>query len=305
MLKLLAGSAAALMLGAPAMAAAPTTVVIDGQKVFNESMTATKGGDLIIGGSGTGAVYRAKAGQAKATVWIDATKYGVKSVLGVFAHDASNTLYVCSVSPFGGPPEPALSKMLTFDLKAGGAPKASYPLPNGGQGLCNDVAVSKAGDAFIADTIGGKVLVLKKGGAAIEEWVASPDLRGADGLAFLDNGDLIVNTVTSGRLFKIAPDKKITELTPSLKLGGPDGMRSSGGNRVLQAESGGARITEITINGDKAEMRVVHSEPGVTGVALVGKTVWVNNGKVNYMMDPKLRGQDPGEFSVHAVPLGR
>ena len=304
MLKFMAGAAAALMLGAPAMAAAPTaTVAIEGQKVFNESMTATKGGDLIIGGSGTGAIYRAKAGAKKATVWIDGSKLGVKSFLGVFAHDASNTLYACSVSPFGGPPEPALNKLMTFDLKTG-APKASYPLP-AGPGLCNDVALNKAGDVFIADTVGAKVLRLKKGAKEIDQFAASKDLAGADGIAFLDNGDLIVNTVTTGRLFKISPAGAITELTPSLKLGGADGMRSSGGNRFLMAESGAARVTEVTVNGDKAELRVVHSDPGVTGVALVGKTVWVNNGKVNYMMDPKLKGQDPGQFSVYSVPLGR
>jgi len=303
MLKLLVGATAALALGGAAFAAAPTTVMIDGQKVFNESMTATKGGDLIIGGSGTGAIYRAKAGAAKATVWIDGTKMGVKSFLGVFAHDASNTLYACSVSPFGGPPEPALNKLLTFNLKTG-APKGSYPMP-AGPALCNDVALNKAGDVFIADTVGAKVLKLKKGGTAIETFAASKDLAGADGIAFLDNGDLIVNTVTTGRLFKINPAGAITELTPSMKLGGADGMRSSGGNRFLMAESGAARITEVTVNGDKAEMRVVHSDPGVTGVALVGKTVWVNNGKVNYMMDPKLKGQDPGQFSVYSVPLGR
>ena len=306
MLKFFVGVAAATLMGASAvMAAAPLTeVVIDDTGVFNESMTATKGGDLIISSSAKGVIYRAKAGAPKATLWIDNSKTGVKSLLGVFADDKSNTLYACSVSPRGEPAQPELAVLKTFDLKTG-APKASYPLPDPAKAVCNDIAVDKAGDAYIAETMGGKVLRLKKGGKALEEWAASPDMRGIDGIAFIDDGSLIANTVTSGRLFRISPKGEIKELTPSLKLRGADGMRSSGGNHVLMAESGGARITEVAIDGDKADLRVVKEDPGVTGMALVGKTVWVNNGKLNFTMDPKMKGQDPGKFATYSVPLGR
>ena len=305
MLKFFVGvTAAALMVAGTASAAAPKEVVIDDTGVFNESMTATKGGDLIISSSAKGVIYRAKAGAAKATLWIDNSKTGVKSLLGVFADDKAGVLYACSVSPRGEPAQPELSVLKTFDLKTG-APKATYALPDAAKAVCNDIAVDKAGNAYIAETLGGKVLRLKKGATALEEWAASPDMRGIDGLAFLDDGTLVVNTVTSGRMFRISPAAEVKELTPSLKLRGADGMRSSGGNHVLMAESGGARITEVTIDGDKADLRVVKEDPGVTGMALVGKTVWVNNGKLSYTMDPKLKGQDPGQFATYSVPLGR
>src|SRR3954465_15950464 len=116
--------------------AAVTGVTIEGPgAVFPESRTSTKGGDLIIGSSGKGAVYRAKAGASKATVWLDPAKTGIKSILGVFADDASGTLYVCSVSPPGKPPEPDQSNLHAFDLKTR-ALKKSYHLPGGAGAVC-------------------------------------------------------------------------------------------------------------------------------------------------------------------------
>ena len=294
---------------ATAQAAAPVTqVTVDGKGVFPESITSTKGGDLIIGGSATGAVYRAKKGSATATVFLDPAKTGIKSVLGVFAHDASNTLYVCSVSPRGAPPAPEQSNLHTFNLATGALIK-TYPMPGGAAATCNDVALDKAGNAYVAETTGGRVMRLKKGAAALDEWSKADGLRGADGLGFIDDGQLIVNTVTTGRLFRIPMNKDGSagapvELTPSMKLEGPDGIRSIGGKKLLQAESRAARITELTIDGDKATMRVVKGDAAsATSMTLVGATVWYNNAKFNYLMDPAMKGQDPGAFTVYSAPL--
>ena len=302
MLKLGAAIAVLTLAASAAMAAtAPfTEVIIDGKSVLNESMYAAPNGDLYFGSSGTGDVYRAKKGEAKATLFIEAAKYGYKSGLGVYADYKTNTLYVCSVMPRGvTPAQPELSALKLFDLRSGKL-KISYPI--GAGTTCNDVDIDKKGDVYVAETNGGRVLILKKGTkGGLEEFVVDQRIRGIDGLAFIDNGDLIVNTVTSSRMFSIKPDKTITELTPSLKLRGPDGMRSSGGNRVLQAENGAGRITEITINGDKAEMRVVKDGiPGTTGMGLVGDTVWINNGHIVGAKPPP-----EGPWQSLSTPLGR
>jgi len=297
------------VIAATAQAAAPAEVTVQGAAMFPESLTSTRGGDLIIGGSSTGAVYRAKKGAGTASVWIDPAKTGIKSVLGVFAHDASNTLYVCSVSPRGvTPPLDDQSNLHTFNLTTGAHLK-TYPLPDGAKSVCNDIALDKAGNAYVAETSGGRILRLKKGGAKLEEWSKDERLKGADGLGFIADGQLIVNTVTTGRLFRIPSSKDgvagaVVELEPSLKLAGPDGIRAIGGNKLLQAESRAARITEITVNGDKAEIRVVKGEtPSATSMTLVGNTVWYNNAKFNYLSDPALKGQDPGAFVIHSAPL--
>jgi hypothetical protein len=37
----------------------------------------------------------------------------------------------------------------------------------------------------------------------------------------------------------------------------------------------------------------------------VGNTVYAIEGKIGYLLDPKLKGQDPGAFKALAIPLPR
>ena len=73
------------------------------------------------------------------TPWIAAGPNGLGRVLGVFADDAANTLWVCTndTNPNG-----TNAELKSFDLKTA-APKGSYPFPGGG--LCNDIAVARDG----------------------------------------------------------------------------------------------------------------------------------------------------------------
>src|ERR1700722_5080018 len=84
-------------IGSAANAAHVDVVTIDDNGVFPESVTSTRAGDLIIGSFAKGAIYRSKAGAARATLWLDPVKTGLRSVLGVLADEHSNTLYVCSI----------------------------------------------------------------------------------------------------------------------------------------------------------------------------------------------------------------
>jgi hypothetical protein len=103
-----------------------------------------------------------------------------------------------------------------------------------------------------------------------------------------------------------ATPASFTKLNVDRKLEGPDGLRPIGGNRFLQAEGTAGRITLVTITGDNAHVEVLReglqSSPGVT---LVGNTVYAVEGKINYLIDAKLRGQDPGPFKAIAIPLPR
>jgi hypothetical protein len=85
---------------------------------------------------------------------------------------------------------------------------------------------------------------------------------------------------------------------------GPDGIRPIGGNRFLQAEGTGGRITLVTIEGDNARIDVLRegldSSPGVT---LIGNTAYAVEGKIQYLFNPQFRGQDPGAFKAIAIPL--
>lgn len=300
-----------LLLGAACAAAAATAhasdrILLEGDGVYPESITATKAGDLIIGAAGTGAVYRVKAGTTTAEVWLKPESTGMSAIFGVFAHEASNTLYVCSISPRGKPVQPELSALRTFDLKTGKA-KATYPMPGPDKATCNDLDIDRNGTAFIADTGQGQVLRLKKGAKALEIWIKDEALAGADGVALADDGTVYVNSVSQSRLFSIAQMKDgsagpLVELKPSLKLSRPDGMRALGGTRFLMSENTRpeGRITEVTVKGDQAEMRVLGAFPGATSMVLVGDKVWVTDAKFAYRNNAM--GVAPEPFYVDAIP---
>ena len=101
-----------------------------------------------------------------------------------------------------------------------------------------------------------------------------------DGLTLLADGALYVNTYSTGKLLRIpiGPDGAagpIVQLTTSLPLAHPDGLRTVGRNVMLQAE-GQVRLAEITIDGDRAEVRVIKDGlTGATAVTLVGDTAFV------------------------------
>jgi hypothetical protein len=90
----------------------------------------------------------------------------------------------------------------------------------------------------------------------------------------------------------------------SQPVNGPDGLRPLGGNRFLQAEGPGGRVALVEMHGDSATVTPVKtgldSSPGITRVGRVG---YAPEGKIQYRMDPALRGKDPGPFMIRAFLL--
>jgi sugar lactone lactonase YvrE len=252
-------------------------------------------------------VYRAAPQSAKAVTWIQPKTSGLQTVLGVFADEPAGTLWVCASATGGrdGAPVVGETALKAFSLKDASF-RASYGFP--GSGLCNDIAVAKDGTVYATDTTGARVLRLKKGASALDVWAADAMLLGtADGIALLADGSIYVNSVGQGTLLRI-PVKAdgsagtITKLETSRPLQTPDGMRSVGSRTLLLVEGAG-RLDEVTINGDKAEIKVLKEGLiGPTAVTLVGGMAYVSEARLNYRNDPKLRDQDPGPFRAVGVP---
>src|ERR1700750_2462759 len=78
----------------------PEVTFSDG-RIFPESLTSTKNGDLYFGSLGLDAVYRAPSKSAQATPWITAKSNGLTTVLGGLADESAGVLWVCS-SASGG-----------------------------------------------------------------------------------------------------------------------------------------------------------------------------------------------------------
>jgi sugar lactone lactonase YvrE len=257
-----------------------TQVTINDTGVVAENLSSSRDGSVYFGSMAKGTIYRAAPGAAQAEPWILASTAGLTRVLGVLADDKTNTLWVCQNATDGrdGTPVVGQTALRSFDLTSGAA-KGTYPFPPG-SGVCNDIALSADGTAYASESFRGRVHRLKPGATALEVWASDEQLNVIDGLAFLADGSLYVNNFATGRLFRIPvnPDGSAGPIVPietSLPLVRPDGLRSAGPRTLLQAEQQG-RVAELTISGDRAEVRVV--QDGLTrasGVTVVGNTALV------------------------------
>src|SRR5215467_5839168 len=138
---LILGFTMALVCGLQAADRAEITFA-DG-RIFPESVTSTKNGDLYFGSLGQDSVYRATSSASQATTWIKPKSNGLTTVLGVLADEKAGVLWVCASASGGrnGAPFVGETALKSFSLKDASF-KASYAFP--GNGLCNDIAV--AGD---------------------------------------------------------------------------------------------------------------------------------------------------------------
>lgn len=300
---LLATGLASLFLPAVAQAApAPDKIVIDAEHPYPESLTSSRDGTVYFGGVATGDIYRAAPGAAAATRWIAHDEKDPGLVLGVFADDASKTLWVCSSKVRDATTGATVVK--AFDL-ATGALKARYPFPKG-EGVCNDIAVARDGTVYATDIGGGQVMRLAKGAEAFTLWSSGPELAGVDGIALLADGAVYVNTLFTGHLLRIGVAKDGSALTPvqlttSRPLEKPDGMRSAGGDHLLLAEQPG-RVSEIRIVGDKAEVKTIaEGYEETAAVTQVGKDIYVLEAKLSYMRDPAKAEKGPGPATAYRI----
>jgi len=294
------------LMPAPFNPPAAKDVVIADTGVFPESASADRAGNLYVG-SFKGNIYRALPGSDTAIAWIrpDATNK-LASMLGVLADEETGTLWACSV-PMGQAGQ--VSALVAFDL-ASGAFKQRYELPPPAS-ACNDLAFGKDGTAYIAETTNGRIFTLKPGADAVALLVEDKaQLVGVDGIAFSGDGTLYVNNVRQNTMLRVnrKPDgsfASLTKLNVSQPLNGPDGLRPLGDNRFLQAEGPAGRISLLTIEGDDVTMTVLKDGmDGVPGVTTIGDTAYAIESKGRFMFDQSLKGQDPGEFALRAVPLG-
>ena len=272
-------------------------------RIFPESLSSTKNGDLYFGSLGLDAVYRVKSNETQATEWIKAKSNGLMTVLGVLADEKAGVLWVCASASGGrgGAPVVGETALKAFNLKDASL-KASYPFP--GNGLCNDIVVAKDGTVYAADTTQARVLRLKKGATALDVWAADAKLLAtADGLALLADGNLYINSVGQSTLNRIIVNKDgsagaITKLETSRPLQGPDGMRSVGKMTMLLVEGG--RLDEVTINGDKADIKVLkEGMTGITAVTLTGGMAYVAEARLSLRNDAT---KDPGPFKAFGIP---
>ena len=297
---ILAGLLGAMALTGTAIGA--DEVAIGEGKVFPESFAATPDGALYAGSITMGVIFKAAPGAAKADKFIEKPVDGPGNVLGVYADAKNNVLWACysDLALFAGKGGmPAIVR--SYDLSSGTA-KASIPLP--ANSFCNDVTTTTDGTAYVADTAGGRVFKIAAGGTTADEWLADPQLAGIDGLTLSPDGKLYANSVSGNALFRIeigadGTPGKITKLTTSAPLKGPDGMRFGSDGVLYLAENGAGQADSVVLDGDNATIiPVITGLDAPTAVDKPAGQLWVLEAKIDKMADPN----EAGPFYIVPAP---
>src|SRR5438034_143961 len=157
---------------------------------------------------------------------------------------------------------------------------------------------SKDGTVYFGSTAKGTIYRAAPGTSRAEPWILASvtdlQLDVIDGLSFLADGVLYANNFTSGKFYRVSvnPDGRAGAVVPietSIPFVHPDGLRTVGPRTLIQAEGQG-RVTELTINGNRAEVRIVQdSLPRATGVTVVGDSAFVLVGMVKAVVVPYRR----------------
>src|SRR6201998_967271 len=118
------------------------SIPIPGTKAFPESITSKSDGTLYVGRLGDGGIVRINPHTHENAIFVQPGALGSRSILGVFADEASNTLWACSndLSALGAPAKGSDtgSALKAFDLRTGNGER-SISLP-GTHPFCNDTA---------------------------------------------------------------------------------------------------------------------------------------------------------------------
>lgn len=292
----------------------PSEIHIPGERVVPESFTSSKSGVIYIGSVAARTIYRVPAGGDTAAPWIQPDTEGLRNIYGVFADDASGTLWACSngtAAPVGEPLT-APGELFAFDMKSAKL-KGRYPFPTPGA-TCNDIAVDAKGTAYATDTPNMQVVSLKRGAKSLEVW-SEPGAFGPkggvlDGICVLRN-TLFVNTLATSKLFSVPIERDgkagaATEVRLDRALDRPDGMRSFGKDKILVVEGGGVgRLSRIDFVREEAKVTTLKEgfPDNPVAVAVVGETGYVLEAQF------KARRPDPAytpkPFHATAVPVGK
>jgi sugar lactone lactonase YvrE len=296
-------------------------------RFFPEGVTVDRAGNFYMGSMDLGAIYKGTADSTTAVPFIPEGSNGLVSVLGLYADDPTNTLWVCSSDAGNG----ARTGMAPVAIKAfnltTGAATASYawpapttPLPNTTvNGFCNDLTVDADGNVYATDSWYPRIVRLKKGATALDVWVENAVLgAGQWHLNGIDvdqsSGNLFVfdqgTDAQSGKLFRIsiAPGTgnpgTPTQITMPAALRHPDGLKVIAPNLIAMGEAAGAVSLIKVTNNTAVVTNVIAGLRGVATLALHQGSAWAVEGQGDHFWDAANAGPNANPpFRLMEIPL--
>ena len=287
--------------------AADLSAIELGDGFFPEGIAADNRNNLYVGSLDGFGIVRIDAETGRMETLVPGDSDGLASVLGLLAHDESNTLFACSADPTGNRGGAVVSALFAFNLMTGET-RGRYDLPGGG--LCNDLTRGDDGAIYVTDSFNPRILILKSGETALEPWIVSESFEGdgfnLNGIALI-NGGIDVTKYNSGELFRIPirPDGSAGDIIsiPLLRpLQAPDGLTVRSSSELLVVEGSG-RLTSIRLKDGRAVLETLREGLDVpTTVAISGSVAWVVEGQLDHYFQPDDAGR-PDIFRIQPVPL--
>ena len=297
------------------------------ERFFPEGVAVDRNGNFYMGSLDLGVIYKGTADNPTATPFIAAGSNGLVSVLGLYADDPTNTLWVCSSDAGNGQLKgTAPVAIKAFNLTTGAA-MASYawPAPTTTpiagatvNGFCNDLTVDADGNVYATDSWYPRILRLKKGATALDQWVSDPVLgMGQWHLNGIDvdqsSGNLFVvdqgSDAQSGKLFRIPITSTgaagaITQITMPAPLKHPDGLKVIAPNLLAMGEAaGGMSLIKLT-NNTGVVTNVISGLRNVSTLALYQASAWVLENQGDHFWDPTTNGPNANPpFRLMEIPL--
>ncbi len=129
-------------------------------------------------------------------------------ILGMRVDTLSNLLWACGNSSVDS--GEYVSSVYVFSLPNGSLIK-KYEVSGGTKHLFNDIVVTSAGDAYVTDSNGGSIYVIRKTRDAIEEFVKGGSVPGANGIT-LTSDETRILVATASRNGIVSIDLKTREV---------------------------------------------------------------------------------------------
>ena len=281
-------------------------VQLPGETFFPEGVAFDRGGRMFVSSILTGKIVRFEAGASEPVELVASGALG-SSAVGISMSRADDLLWICD-GTFG---TDRASSLIGVDPDTGTErARHRFPPQRDGRtgGLCNEITEDAAGNVYVSDSFGARVLRIAAADRIATDraavWAEGAELGGAmfgiNGIAFDGAGAILAVNTEAGTLNRIAlADARISQVELARPLAGPDGIRLERSGRAIVVEQGSGSVSRIDLaSGAVTILKEGLREP--TSLDLIEGAAWVAEGQLRHLFDMTAPGLP---FEVVRVPL--